>query len=128
MWNSYSASAGTSRRMARALIDRPELAEPLAALIEGATQGVLQDATRPSPAVDQRFEDIERRLEQVEGQTVLRSEAPDVLPAIQPAIQDLLLTIQQRQLQQEETTRKVMAFAQSINGRVIEALGHPAEP
>jgi hypothetical protein len=116
------------RRMARALIERPDLAEALTALIEGATQGVPQDATRPNPAVDQRIEDIERRLEQLEGQAVSHGEAPDVLPAIQPAIQDLLLTIQQRQLQQEETTRKVMAFAQSINGRVIEALGQPAEP
>jgi hypothetical protein len=116
------------RRMARALIERPELAEPLTALIEGATQGVPQDATRPNPAVDQRIKDIERRLEQLEGQAVSHGEAPDVLPAIQPAIQDLLLAIQQRQLQQEETTRKVMAFAQSINGRVIEALGQPAKP
>jgi hypothetical protein len=116
------------RRMARALIERPELAESLTALIEGATQGVPQDATRPNPPVDQRIEDIERRLEQLEGQAVSHGEAPDVLPAIQPAIHDLLLTIQQRQLQQEETTRKVMAFAQSINGRVIEALGQPAKP
>jgi uncharacterized protein YerC len=108
------------RRMARALIERPDLAESLTALIEGATQGVPQDATRPSPGVDQRFKDIERRLEQVEGQTVLRGEAPDVLPAIHPAIQDLLLVIQQRQLQQEETTRKVMAFAQSINDSVVK--------
>jgi hypothetical protein len=115
------------RRMARALMERPELAEALTALIEGATQGVPQDATRPNPAVDQRIEDIERRLEQLEGQAVSHGEAPDVLPAIQPAIQDLLLAIQQRQLQQEETTRKVMAFAKSINGRVIEALGQLAK-
>jgi hypothetical protein len=115
------------RRMARALIERPELAESLTALIEGATQGAPQDATRPNPAVDQRIEDIERRLEQLEGQAVSHGEAPDVLPAIQPAIQDLLLAIQQRQLQQEETTRKVMAFAKSINGRVIEALGQLAK-
>ena len=55
------------RRMARALIERPDLAASLTALIEGATQGVTQNATRPSPAVDQRIEDIERRLEQLEG-------------------------------------------------------------
>jgi hypothetical protein len=116
------------RRMARALIERPELAESLTALIEGATQGVPQDATRPNPPVDQRIEDIERRLEQLEGQAVSQGEAPDVLPAMQPAIQDLLLAIQQRQMLQEETTRKVMAFAQSINGRVVEALGQSAEP
>ena len=116
------------RRMARALMERPDLAEPLAALIEDATQGVSQDATRPIPAVDQRFEDIERRLEQIERRAVSHDEAPDVLPAMQPAIQELLLAIQQRQMLQEETTRKVMAFAQSINGRVIEALGQPAEP
>ena len=116
------------RRMARALIERPDLAETLTALIEGATQGVAQDATRPSPAVDQRFEDIERRLDQIEGRAVSHGESPDVLPATQPAIQDLLLAIQQRQMRQEETTRKVMAFAQTINGRVIEALEQPAEP
>ena len=114
------------RRMARALMERPDLSASLTALIEGATQGVSQDATRP--AVDQRFEDIEWRLDQLEGQAVSHGEASDVLPAIQPAIQDLLLALQQRQLQQEETTRKVMAFAQSINDRVIEALGQPAEP
>ena len=116
------------RRMARALMERPDLSASLTALIEGTTQGVSQDVTRPSPAVDQRFEDIERRLEQIEGRAVSHGESPDVLPATQPAIQDLLLAIQQRQLQQEETTRKVMAFAQSVNGRVIEALGQPAEP
>jgi hypothetical protein len=108
------------RRMARALIERPDLAESLAALIEGATQGVSQDATRQNPAVDQRFEDIERRVEQLERQAVSHGEAPDVLPAMQPAIQDLLLAIQQRQMQQEETTRKVMAFAQSINDGVVQ--------
>jgi hypothetical protein len=116
------------RRMARALIERPDLAETLTALIEGATQGVPQDATRPSPAVDQRFEDIERRLGQIEGRAVSHGETPDVLPAIQPAIQDLLLALQERLTRQEETTRKVMAFAQTINGRVIEALEQPAEP
>jgi hypothetical protein len=116
------------RRMARALMERPDLSASLTALIDGATQGVPQDATRPSPAVDQRFEDIERRIEQIEGRAVSHGEESDVFPVIQPAIQDLLLTIQQRQLQQEETTRKVMAFAQNINGRVIEAMGQPAEP
>src|SRR3954467_3108193 len=104
------------RRMARALMERPELAASLTALIDGATQGVPQDVPRPSPGVDQRFEDIERRLEQLEGQAVSHGEAPDVLPAIQ----DLLLAIQQRQLQQEETTRKVMAFAESINDGVVK--------
>lgn len=108
------------RRMARALIERPDLAELPTALIGGATQAVPQDAPRPNPAVDQRFEDIERRLEQVERQTVLRGDEQDVLPATQPAIQDLLLAIQQRQLRQEETTRKVMAFAQSINDGVVK--------
>jgi hypothetical protein len=108
------------RRMARALIERPDLSESLTALIDGATQGVPQDATRPNAAVDQRLEDIERRLEQIEGQAVLRGEAPDVLPAIQPAIQDLLLAIQQRLLLQEETTQTVMAFAHSINDRVMK--------
>ena len=97
-------------------MERPDLSASLTALIEGTTQGVSQDVTRPSPAVDQRFEDIERRLEQLEGQAVSHGEAPDVLPAIQ----DLLLAIQQRQLQQEETTRKVMAFAESINDGVVK--------
>jgi hypothetical protein len=116
------------RRMARALIERPDLAEALTALIEGATQGVPQGATRPNPAVDQRFEDIERRVEQLEGQAVSHGEAPDVLPAMQPATQDLLLAIQERLTRVDKFSQGVMAFAQSINGRVVEALGQPAEP
>jgi len=102
------------RRMARALMDRPELAESLTALIEGATQDVPQEATRPSAAVDQRFEDIERRLAQVEGQGVLRGEDLDVLLATQ----DVLQPIRERMDNAEEFLQRLMNMAEKLSDRV----------
>jgi hypothetical protein len=64
------------RRIGRALVTHPELSESLMALIEGVTQ----DVTRPNTAVDQRFEDVERRLARLEAEAVLRSETQTVLP------------------------------------------------
>jgi hypothetical protein len=72
------------RRIGRALVTRPKLAESLDALIGGVPQDVTrlvtQDVTRPNTAVDQRFEDIERRLERLEAEAVLDSETQAVLP------------------------------------------------
>jgi hypothetical protein len=115
------------RRMARALMERPELAESLTALIDGATQGVSQDATRPNAALEQRIEAAERRLARLEAEAVSRGEAPDVLPAMQPAIQDLLLALRERLARVDEFSQSVMALAENINGRVKD-LERPAEP
>jgi DNA-binding Lrp family transcriptional regulator len=102
------------RRMARALMERPELAESLTALIEGVPQAVSQDVMRPDTTVDQRFEDIERRLEQIESQGVLRGDTPDVLREIQGVVQ----AVQERQALQEKTTLKIMDMVESISDRV----------
>jgi hypothetical protein len=64
------------RRIGRALVTRPDLSETLEALIDGVTQ----DVTRTNTAMDQRFEDVERRLSQLEAEAVLRSETHAVLP------------------------------------------------
>jgi predicted transcriptional regulator len=111
------------RRMARALMDRPELAESLTALIEGVPQSVPQEATRPSAAVDQRFEDIERRLAQVESQGVLRGETPDVLREVQGVVQ----AIQEHLMRQEQTTLKYVAMTENLSDRVRD-LERPADP
>jgi hypothetical protein len=111
------------RRMARALMDRPDLAESLTALIEGATQDVPQEATRPSAAVDQRFADIEQRLAQIEEQSVLRGEAPDVLREVQGVVQAL----QEHLMRQEQTTLKYVAMTENLSDRVKD-LERPADP
>jgi hypothetical protein len=111
------------RRMARALMERPDLAESLTALIEGVPQSVPQEATRPSAAVDQRFEDIERRLAQAESQSVLRGEDLDVLLAAQ----DVLQAIQDRLALQEQTTLKYVAMTENLSDRVKD-LERPADP
>jgi hypothetical protein len=64
------------RRIGRALAAQPDLSESLDALIAGVTP----DVTRPYTSADQRFEDIERRLERLEATAVLRSETHNVLP------------------------------------------------
>ena len=64
------------RSIGRALAAQPDLVESLETLIAGVTP----DVTRPYTAVDQRFEDIERRLERLEAVAVLRSETRNVLP------------------------------------------------
>jgi hypothetical protein len=93
------------RRMARALMDRPELAASLEALIAGATQGVPQGVTRPDPAADQRFKDVERRHED---------------------LHILLETLQERLARQEKSTMDIVALAENINDRV-KTLEQPAE-
>lgn len=64
------------RSIGRALAAQPDLSESLTALIAGVTPNV----TRPYTGTDQRFEDIERRLDRLEAATVLRSETQNVLP------------------------------------------------
>jgi hypothetical protein len=64
------------RRIGRALAAQPNLSESLDALIAGVTQ----DVTRSYTGVNQRFEDMERRLQRLEAEAVLRSETQAVLP------------------------------------------------
>jgi hypothetical protein len=109
------------RRIGRALAAQPNFAEPLDALI-GGVSGV-SGVSQPNTAVDQRIEDIERRLKQVEGQAVLRGETLDVLLETQ----DVLQPIRERLDNAEEFLQRVMALTKNINDRV-KALERPAEP
>ena len=85
----------------------------------GAERGLCpQDAPRPNPAVDQRFEDIERRLEQVKRQTVLRGDEQDVLPATQPAIQ--CAGDPQRELMQEEPRARSWLLPKQVDDGVVK--------
>jgi hypothetical protein len=111
------------RRMARALMERPELAESLTALIEGVVQDVTQGVTRPDTSVDQRFEDIEQRIAQIESQGVLRGDTPDVLREVQGVVQAL----QEHLMRQEQTTLKYVAMTENLSDRVRD-LERPADP
>jgi hypothetical protein len=64
------------RRLARALASRPELAPSFEALIVDVTQAVTQVNT----PTDQRLDDLERRVDRLEAEAVLRNETQDVLP------------------------------------------------
>jgi hypothetical protein len=64
------------RRLARALASRPDLAPSVEALIADVTQAETQVNT----PTDQRLEALERRVDRLEAEAVLRNETQAVLP------------------------------------------------